>query len=305
MITFFTLPKPFHGHSGIIQRNAIRSWTRLRPACQVLLLGNEPGTDEAASELGVEVYAEIELNELGTPLLHSAFEAARAHAQHALLCYVNADIILLSDFVEAVRTVSSARRRFLMVGRRCNLDVRDGLPMAGATWEAELRERARREGTLYGPDGIDYFVFPKETLVALPPFAVGRPAWDNWMIYDARRRRIAVVDATRSVLAVHQNHGYGHVKHAVGPAWEGLEADRNRALLGGAEFLFTLRDATHELRQGRLVGAWSAGDVKRRAEARIILAPPIVLRTLRAARSLIGRVLSLRPGGGTTDGPPV
>lgn len=291
MISFFTIPKAFSGHDGVIQRNAIRSWTRLRPSCQVLLLGDEPGTREAAAELAVESIPEIELNDLGTPLLSSAFAVAKKYSHHRLLCYVNADIILLSDFVDAARIVSAAKSRFLMVGQRYNLDLAEDLAMDGENWEVELRDRARRDGELYGPQGIDYFLFPADSLDALPPFAVGRPAWDNWMIYRARRERIPVVDATAAVLVIHQNHGYGHIKSGTGIAWEGAEADRNRVLLGGDEFLFTLRDATHRLTRDRLVGAWRVGDLKRRAEAAIILAPPVVLRCLRAGRSGMTRLL--------------
>lgn len=291
MISFFTIPKAFSGHDGVIQRNAIRSWTRLRPECQVLVLGDEPGTREAAAELGVESIPEIELNDLGTPLLSSAFDAAQKHSRHRLLCYVNADIILLSDFLDAARRVSAAKSRFLMVGQRCNLDITVDLAMDGETWEEELRERARREGVLYGQHGIDYFLYPRDSLDQVPPFAVGRPAWDNWMIYRARRRGIPVVDATAAALVIHQNHGYGHVKSGTGIAWEGREADQNRVLLGAGEFLFTLRDVTHRLTRSRLVGAWRPSDLKRRAEAAIILAPPIVLRSMRALRSGASRAL--------------
>jgi hypothetical protein len=31
MLTFFTTAKPFRGHSGVIQRNALKSWTLLHP----------------------------------------------------------------------------------------------------------------------------------------------------------------------------------------------------------------------------------------------------------------------------------
>ena len=31
MLTFFTTAKPFRGHNGIIQRNALKSWTLLHP----------------------------------------------------------------------------------------------------------------------------------------------------------------------------------------------------------------------------------------------------------------------------------
>jgi hypothetical protein len=111
------------------------------------------------------------------------------------------------------------------------------------------------------------------------------------MIYRARRQRIPVVDATATTLVIHQNHGYGHIKSGTGIAWEGLEADRNRVLLGGDEFLFTLRDVTHRLTRDGLVGAWGAADLKRRAEAAIILAPPAVLRCMRAVRSGVTRLV--------------
>ena len=294
MISFFTIPKAFSGHDGVIQRNAIRSWTRLRPECQVLVLGDESGTRETAAELGAESIPDIEVNDLGTPLLSSAFDVAKRHAHHRLLCYVNADIILLSDFMDAARIVSAAKSRFLMIGQRCNLDVAENLVMDGENWEVELEDRARRDGELYGPHGIDYFLFTADSLDALPPFAVGRPAWDNWMIYRARRQRIPVVDATATTLVIHQNHGYGHIKSGTGIAWEGLEADRNRVLLGAGEFLFTLRDATHRLTPDGLARAWRAGDLKRRVEAGIILAPPVVLRSMRAVRSVARRLLRRR-----------
>jgi len=37
MLTLFTIPKAFQGHTGVIQRNAIRSWTLLRPECEIIL----------------------------------------------------------------------------------------------------------------------------------------------------------------------------------------------------------------------------------------------------------------------------
>ncbi len=78
MLTIFTVPKPFRGHIGTIQRNAIRSWTRLRPECEVLLCGDDEGTAETAAELGVRHIAGIATNEMGSPLLSSVFAKAQA-----------------------------------------------------------------------------------------------------------------------------------------------------------------------------------------------------------------------------------
>src|SRR5712691_9090902 len=98
MLTIFALPKRFRGHFGVIQRNAISQWARLRPRPEILLFGNEEGTGEIALELGVRHIPEMKCNEYGTPLLSDLFAKAHALASHDILCYVNADIMLLGDF---------------------------------------------------------------------------------------------------------------------------------------------------------------------------------------------------------------
>ena len=50
MITLFTLPKPFVGHIGMIQRNAIQSWTRLHPDIDILMFGSAPRKSRPSSE---------------------------------------------------------------------------------------------------------------------------------------------------------------------------------------------------------------------------------------------------------------
>lgn len=253
MLTLFSIPKAFAGHVGIIQENAVRSWCRL-PGCEVILLGREAGTAEVAARHGARWLPDVALNEHGTPLLDSAFQLARTAAIHPLLCYVNGDIVFLDDLLAAVSQVRF--REFLMAGQRWNLDVTEPLDFDAEGWEARLRDRVRREGMLYPAYGIDYFVFRRDgELGRLPPFAVGRPSWDNWFIYDARRRGAKVIDATAAVTAIHQNHDYAHVKQRAGPAWEGPEGDRNLALAGGTGRLLGLQDATHILRDGRVVAA--------------------------------------------------
>lgn len=273
MLTIFTVPKPFEGHIGFIQRNAIRSWMDLTPRCQVILFGDEAGTGRVAAELGVEQVAEITKNELGTPLLSSVFDAVEKRAAHELLCYVNADIILFSDLVQAAQRVSEAKRRFLMVGQAWDLEVVEP-PTGPGSPQSELGALAQRAGTLRPTFAIDYFVYPRGVLGPVPAFAVGRPWWDNWMIYHARSRRLAVVDATGATLVIHQKHEYRHVPHATGERWEGPEADANRILMGGAEHFFSIRDATHRLKsRGRLVPARAPADLRRRLRAREFLSP--------------------------------
>jgi hypothetical protein len=242
-----TLPKPFVGNSRAIQRNAIASWRRLSPECQILLLGDEQGTAEAAADFGAEQIAGVERNAFGTPLLSSAFQIAEGHAANEILCYANADLIFFADLSDAVDRVVASWSNFLAVGRSVDLDVADDLT-GHADLEGALRQSAASDGIQREEYAIDYFVFRRATLGALPPFAVGRPHWDNWMIYRARELGFPVVDLSPSTLVIHQNHGYEHVKQRTGEKWQGPEAEENLALLPiPAVASFSLIDATHRL----------------------------------------------------------
>lgn len=229
MLTIFSAPKPFEGHSGVIQRNAITSWTLLGPECEVVLLGDEPGIADMASELEIRHQPMLERNNFGTPLISDIFYQGQKVSNDPLVCYINADIILLSDFLTAVKRVAQLRSEFMLIGRRCNLDIDKPLEFTGA-WERSMRARMHSEGQISVASALDYFVFPRGMLSEIPPFAVGRPAWDAWIVMHVLQRRIALIDGTASTLVVHQNHGYGHVKQNIGRAWEGPEANINREL---------------------------------------------------------------------------
>lgn len=270
MLTIFTIPKPFDGHIGIIQENAIASWVRLRPACEVILCGDDKGTAAMATKFKVKHLPNILRNEYGTPYVSSAFEQAQSHATHDLMCYVNADIVILSDLIGAVSRVQLTR--FLMVGERIDLDLTTRWDYEQPNWEQKLRTLVADKGLPHPPLGSDYFVFPKHDPIAdLPQFAVGRPGWDNWFIYNARALGVAVIDASKAAKVIHQNHGYGHVPARRDDWWEGPEADLNRGLIGGEHQVFTLLDATHVMTPHGPRPTFEREHVKRRLETQLVL----------------------------------
>ena len=132
-----------------------------------------------------------------------------------------------------------------------------------------MRERVREMGSLQPPVGADYFIFRKdEALADIPPFAVGRPGWDNWFIYNARKNKYKVIDASKAIMAIHQNHDYNHVKieHSEKSGkinwqgWEGPEIRKQRELVKahqqlGNQEAFILLDATHILTEKKLYAA--------------------------------------------------
>jgi hypothetical protein len=292
VLTLFTVPKAFDGHIGVIQRNAIRSWMQLRPECEILLAGDDEGTAEVARELGLRHLPDIARSEYGTPLVSSAFEQAQRAAMHDLLCYVNADIIFLSDLLPSVQRIGF--RRFLTIGQRWDVDLVVELDFTHPDWEARLRRRLAEDAVLHPRTGIDYFLFPRGLWGEIPPFAIGRTIWDNWFIYRARAVGAAVIDATGAITAVHQNHGYAHIPSGKDGAWKGAEAVRNAELGGGRDRIFTLLDANWLLREHGLSRALSAAHLRRAPGAWCVLHPSLnaLLWGPRRLVSLLRRALA-------------
>jgi hypothetical protein len=251
LLTIFAAPKPMKdAHTAIIQANAIRSWTLLGDQVEVVLVGDEDGLAETAVRFGIHHLPAVKRNEQGTPLISSIFDLARRNSASPMLAYANADILLLADFMRAVRKMETGRREFLMVGRRWNLDVPQPLEFQ-AGWEETLRSNVFERGELYTHTGIDYFVFRRESFTSLPDFAVGRAGWDNWMLYHASSSGMEVIDATPSILAVHQNHDYRHLKGDKS-LYQQEESLENKRLAGGQVHNYHLLDSNRELVRGRI-----------------------------------------------------
>jgi hypothetical protein len=257
LLTLFALPKPFEAHIGIIQRNAITSWTLLRPRPKIILFGDEPGTADIAAELGLCHVPQVARNKFGTPLLDDVFGKAEKLASTGTIAYINADIITLSDFAHIVSIVGGLDRDrpYLISGIRWNLKVEEALSF-GDGWEASVRARVKVSGKPDLPSALDYFVFSRRLYLQMPAFAVGRTAWDNWLMYYARASRATVVDASPAVMAIHQLHDYSHLPNGEYDAFRGVEAELNQQMLRdavrGELWSFGLMDATHILTEDGL-----------------------------------------------------
>src|SRR5258706_5591141 len=248
MITFFTTPKPFLGHIDVIQRNAIESWKRVHPEAEVILFGDEEGAAAAALKLQIRHMPDVKRNEHGTKYLSTIFDGAQDLAHHSCLCYVNCDIILLSDFRVAAERALALGGRFMMAGQRWDTDITAPVDFYAADWEATVRRLACEANRQRPPQWIDYFVFSRGLYYKnTPPFVIGRPGWDNWLVWHARHSRARVVDVT----AVRQRWppDYHYFYHPTGLAgvWQGEEAQRNYALLDGGRCFATMENATHRL----------------------------------------------------------
>jgi hypothetical protein len=243
MLTLFSTPKPFIGHSGMIQRNALQSWKLLHPSVEVILFGDEEGAASACADLGLRHEPNVERHESRLPYANYLFSRAQQIARHDYLCYSNCDIVLLDDFLKA----RAWREKFLLVGRRWDTNVTGPIDFSGPDWARRMRHTALTTGVLQHPGFMDFFLFPKGLYDSMPSLLVGRSYWDHWMVWKALSDGAALLDCSQFAVPVHQNHDY--LYHPDGK--RGTDRDdlamRNKRLSGNGRHLRSSLDSTHRL----------------------------------------------------------
>jgi hypothetical protein len=250
LLTLLAMPKAFEGHIGIIQRNAITSWTKLNPRPEIFLFGEEKGTAEITEELQIGHLRDIHRNEFGTPLLSDLMQRAKEVSKSPILGYVNCDIILLQEFQDSIAAIHQQIAQFLAVTHRWEIDLRKNVDFSA---NGPVRLEFLPPGVPGHHTAIDAFVFTRDVYSEVPPLAIGRAWFDQWLIKDTLLRGIPVVDITEVARAIHQNHDYAHIAGGQRGAYGGEEARRNLDIYGGVPHAFTLLNATHELREDRSI----------------------------------------------------
>jgi hypothetical protein len=132
----------------------------------------------------------------------------------------------LNDVAEIV---AASSHPLYVVGQRTDIDQASPLDF-DAGWQDRLVARAVERGERKPLQWIDYFMFPRGLFTDLPPFAIGRPGYDPWLIWRAADLGAQIVDATRFLPAIHQRHDYSHVGSREA-AFSGVEAKRNAAIV--------------------------------------------------------------------------
>lgn len=274
MITFFSTPKPFQGHIDVIQRNALRSWGQIHPEVEILLFGDDAGAAEVCRELGIRHVPNVRKNRYGTKYIASIYDQAQEMARHDLLCHVNCDILFLDDFPRALARIADLTGSFLMAGRRWDVDIREPLRFENPEWCGQTRELAWRTRRQRPSQWIDYFVFRRGLFHRqIPEFVIGRPGWDNWLLWYTRHSGAKLIDASAVVCAVHQNHDYAYHPDGERGVWEGEEAQANYKLLEGHRKFRTLDNATHLLQPDSLRWNRRGWYVQARRDASDLLSP--------------------------------
>jgi hypothetical protein len=245
-LTIFATPKAFTGTAAVNQRNAVWSWAQLGPEVEVILIGDEEGVEDASKALGTRHVGPVERSPQGVPLLNDVWRIGQREARADWCLFVNADIILGPDVLETIVRMKNWAKQMLLVGQRWDAEIEGLVEARGPAWWAETKALALSRGRLDSFLWIDYFAFPRGQYPDLPPFVIGRPGYDNWLVWHTRARAIPVVDTSLAITAIHQHHTYAQYGGSKIHVWTD-DAQRNADLIGDRRRLYTIGHATHRL----------------------------------------------------------
>ena len=251
MITFFTIPRPFTDLHKIIQTNAILSWKNIYPTCEILVFSDHSSISLFCKDNNIKFIENFESNSYGTPLLSDIWKTVKQESINDLICYINTDIILFNDFLERAKTVKFDK--FLLAGRRWDLNIKTFIDFK-SDWESNLKILIHEKGILHAVTGVDYFLFPKIIMPDMPPFAIGRAWWDNWLLTYFINKKIPLIDGT-SITTIHQNHDYNHIKSINSKTTnKGIERDQNKVLANLKNWqIKDISDCTHILVKDKII----------------------------------------------------
>jgi len=87
---------------------------------------------------------------------------------------------------------------------------------------------ALSEGKLHTAGGIDYFAIARNIFpwYRYPDLIIGRPSYDNFLVATASMNNVSVVDASRTVVALHQTDAEG-----IGSGHRRMDSNYNRRII--------------------------------------------------------------------------
>ncbi|NOQ22413.1 MAG: hypothetical protein GQ565_07170 [Candidatus Aegiribacteria sp.] len=266
MLTIFTTAKPFIGKIKVNQYNAIRSWKALPVEKEIILFGEGEGYSKAVSDLNIEWIPEVETSSQGTPLVNSMFQIARDCGKYQIKMYINSDIVLLSDFPTALKSIRF--NEYLVVSQRYDLNLNEIIDFNKPDLENELRRMISNHAKLHPPSGSDIFCFAGWPWGGIPELVIGRAGYDNELIFHCRNTRVPVIDATGAITLIHQNHGYAHHKNGRQGVWHGQEAKTNMEKGKSRGLRFTILEADYMISGGKIVRNKRKVELSRKLRAR-------------------------------------
>jgi hypothetical protein len=198
-----------------IQMNTVHNWQRFRPEMQpIAFTEGNPDSDDvlrAAADNGWILLPVPATNEYGTPFLKEMVVKMvnlTTTANSLFYGFANGDILFDDSLPATLHAVAASMHHLppspiLITGRRTNFDFTSNRSIA--IRDLFFVEEMRKRGVLFEKDAEDYFFFTRDfPWRFLRRLVIGRPAIDNYIVAAAQMLNVTVIEATKTLTAVHQ-----------------------------------------------------------------------------------------------------
>ena len=202
----------------LVHNLTVRNWLSLSPFVIPVIFTNESDVADECRRMGWEVFPVRVAAADGIPVLKYMFQDVMEAFNTTFYAYSNGDILytdgLIDTLVALVNSHIDIQTPVMLVGKRTNVD--NVTESEGSSYE-NLTAIAKSRGKLFTGYAEDYFITPRVyPWKDIAEVVIGRRAYDNWLVYYARKQKQVVIDATSTLLAVHQTtvagnfEGHGH-----------------------------------------------------------------------------------------------
>lgn len=188
----------------VVYNNTINNWIQLKPFVRLVIFTNESNVASYCLSQGWGVLP-VTASAIGVPILKKMYMDVIARFDSFFYAFSNGDILYTDSLINTLLLLLGSPhidKPMLVVGVRTN--VKNVSKEEAKTFQ-NITSVAKKRGKVFQVYAEDYFITTKSyPWKDIPPVVIGRPAYDNWLVLNARKKGHLTIDVTRTVLAVHQ-----------------------------------------------------------------------------------------------------
>ena len=196
------------------RNTTVSNWAQLTPQIIPVLFTNDQGLQRNVEQKGWRTLPVLK-SRIGIPVLKNMYLEAMEQFHSTFYAYANGDILFTDTLLTFLRSVSEnetlLNNTLLIVGQRTNVK---NVSAEAAVNSALLKNASTTRGKLFTTWAEDYFITTKKFPWSdMPSVVVGRRAYDNFLVMESIKQKFIVIDATRSILAIHHTINSGNFEH--------------------------------------------------------------------------------------------
>jgi hypothetical protein len=216
LLTLFTSAK-MGAMVTYVHNNTLRNWEQFADDIILVFYGNYSDC-EIVRRTNTRWHTRLvpRYSSLGLPILKYMFQDVISNFNSTYYGYANADIMFTNSLVKTLKTIElyeSATKGLLITGQRTNVAIKKYFEGNIKIYINEATKMiAKESGCLFTPYAMDYFItsplgFAWDEVLDL---MIGSVGYDNYLMAFAILKNYMVIDATGSILAVHQTDSSGN-----------------------------------------------------------------------------------------------